>query len=88
MLAIQVAQVLGCERAVLCGMPMTATPHFVESTVQRQGQPWTAVAGHWKAWGRELGRMQGWVRSMSGRTQETLGAPTLTWLLGADEEED
>lgn len=88
MLAIQVAQVLSCSRAVLCGMPMTPTPHFAESLVQTEGKNWNAVAGHWRAWGRELVRMKGWVRSMSGRTQETLGVPTLTWLLEDDKDGD
>lgn len=88
MLAVQVAQILGCTRAVLCGIPMTPTSHFVESTVQVPEKPWSAVAGHWRAWERELPRMQGWVRSMSGRTEERLGAPTLAWLLEQEEESD
>jgi len=81
MLAIQVAQQIGCVRVILCGIPMAATPHFVESTVHVLGQPWKAVEGHWRAWQKHLDKIQGWVKSMSGRTQELLGAPTLEWLL-------
>ena len=80
MLAIQVSQIVGCTKAVLCGIPMTPTPHFTESILHASGRPWTSVAGHWRAWLIQMHRMQGWVRSMSGRTQETLGTPTLAWL--------
>ena len=80
MFAVQVAQVLGCRRAVLCGIPMTATPHFQETT-ERFHEQWLAAAGHWKAWTRCRDRMQGWARSMSGRTAELLGTPSLDWLL-------
>jgi len=80
MYAIQVAKELGAVRAVLCGVPMTATPHFAESTVHGTGAPWTAVAGHWRAWERQADKLLGWVKSMSGRSQELLGAPTLAWL--------
>lgn len=81
MLAIQIASELGCVRAVLCGIPMTPTPHFIESTVHPNNKKWTAVAGHWRAWVKHMDRMRGWVKSMSGETQVELGAPTLEWLL-------
>lgn len=80
LLAIQVASLLGCTRAVLCGIPMTMTPHFQE-TKEMFGATWAASAGYWRAWNRNHHLMQGWVRSMSGRTQELLGAPTKEWLL-------
>jgi len=82
MYGVQVAQVVGCSRVVLCGIPMTAAAHFAESTVHVLRQPWTAVAGHWRAWEAQGYRMQGWAKSMSGRSQEMLGAPTLDWLYG------
>jgi hypothetical protein len=83
MMAVQIAQVVGCVRAVLCGIPMTPTAHFKESTIHPATKPWKAVAGHWRAWEREVNKMQGWVRSMSGRTLVILGGekPTLEWLL-------
>ncbi|KKK49495.1 hypothetical protein LCGC14_3134470, partial [marine sediment metagenome] len=87
MLAIQVAGIIGCRRAVLCGIPMTPSPHFTESIIHRSGHPWKSVAGHWRAWDAHLDKMTGWVRSMSGRTQETLGTPTLEWLLEENGEE-
>ncbi|KKL49468.1 hypothetical protein LCGC14_2315230, partial [marine sediment metagenome] len=80
MLAVQVAQEVGCVRAIMCGIPMTPTPHFTEST-EHGAQKWTSVAGHWRAWSTHMPKMQGWVRSMAGRTQEHLGKPTLEWLL-------
>ena len=80
MLAIQVAHILGCRRAILCGIPMTPSPHFTESIIHASGRPWKSVAGHWRAWNAHLDKMAGWVRSMSGRTQEILGTPTLAWL--------
>jgi len=80
MLAAQVAQELKCTRAVLCGVPMTPTAHFAQ-TQERFAPEWQQANAHWKSWPRQLGKMQGWVKSMSGRTQELLCAPTLEWLL-------
>lgn len=79
MLAVQVAQTVGALRVVLCGIPMTETPHFEESVIH-DDRPWKACAGHWRAWEKHIGKMHGWVRSMSGRTLELLGRPTLEWL--------
>lgn len=80
MYAAQVAYELGCRTVVLCGIPMTGTPHFSESLVHRDGQPWNAVAGHWRAWELHHNKLEGWCRSMSGRTQQLLSAPTREWL--------
>lgn len=79
MLAAQVALHLGCTRVVLCGIPMTMTPHFAE-TRERFHSQWLAANGHWKAWSRERGKLID-VRSMSGRTRELLGEPTREWLI-------
>lgn len=73
--AIRIAQHLGCERIVLCGVPMDAGPHF------HDGKDWTDVKRYLPAWTQykhELGD----VRSMSGNTRTLLGAPTLSWLRG------
>lgn len=83
MFAVQVARELGCTRIVLCGIPLTATPHFSE-THERFHAQWVAANGHWRAWTRYVDRMRGHVRSMSGRTAELLGTPTRTWLVGED----
>lgn len=80
MLAVQVAALLGCERAVLCGIPMTPTAHFAESQ-ERFGPVWYSALSHWRAWRDMKFRMEGWVRSMSGNTKELLGEPTSDWLL-------
>lgn len=84
MLAVQVAQVVGCTRAILCGIPLTASPHFGE-THEQFHKSWLAANGHWKAWPKQKDKMEGWVRSMSGRTKDLLGAPTLLWLQGQEE---
>lgn len=81
MFAVQVARELGCSRIILCGIPMTPTPHFGQSQ-EVFGPQWIQAAGHWKAWPRQKHLMDGWVRSMSGRTRELLGAPTMEWLHG------
>lgn len=80
MFAVQVAKEVGCTRVVLCGAPMTTTPHF-KQTQESFAPQWKQANAHWRVWPRQAHRMLGWVRSMSGRTQESLGAPTLEWLL-------
>jgi hypothetical protein len=82
MFAIQVAKEIGCTRAVLCGIPMTQTPHF-QQTGESFAPNWLQSNSHWRVWPRYQERMLGWVRSMSGRTQELLGVPSLEWILEA-----
>ncbi|ASY62517.1 hypothetical protein SJ05684_c10600 [Sinorhizobium sojae CCBAU 05684] len=73
--AVEVAiKKLGCEKIVLCGVPMTATPHFFDNV------NWDAVAGFWDAWPIAYPHIKDKVRSMSGRTKELLGAPSRAWL--------
>lgn len=74
---VEVAKYLGADRIVLCGIPMTPTPHMDSD------EPWEMANAHWKHWLREYakGRLHA-VRSMSGRTRRLLGAPTATWLRG------
>lgn len=79
MFGVQVAHHLGCNRVVLCGIPMTSTAHFEESREGFAAQ-WGAADFHWKAWIKYQDRMLGWVKSMSGRTAELLGHPTPSWL--------
>lgn len=74
--AVEVAiKRIGADRVVLCGVPMTAVPHFFDHA------PWNAVAGFWEAWPAALPHIKGKVRSMSGRTMELLGEPTPEWLV-------
>lgn len=77
---LAVAAELGCTRAVLCGMPLTGTPHFAESH-ERFGPVWYAAASYWRWWRQRAAELR-WVRSLSGRTRELLGAPDLDWLRG------
>lgn len=80
MLAMQVAHHVGCRRVVLCGVPMTGTPHFAESTVHQAQRKWNQVDIHWKNWPKVADKFRATTRSMSGRTRDLLGAPTLEWL--------
>lgn len=79
MLAVQVAQLVGAQRVVLCGVPMSPVPHFTETSENHPGN-WDASHGYWKAWLRYEHKVQGWVRSMSGRTRDLLGEPTPEWV--------
>lgn len=78
MLAVQVASELGVVGVVLCGIPMTRTPHFSETT-ERFHRVWVGADGHSRAWKDQRARMVGWVKSMSGFTEELLGAPSREW---------
>jgi hypothetical protein len=79
MLAVQVAlEGLGCTHVVLCGVPMTQTPHFAETT-ERFHSIWLAANAHWKSWEDRRAQFGDRVRSMSGRTRELFGAPSLEW---------
>lgn len=80
MLAVQVAREVGCTHAILCGLPMTKTEHFVQSTVHVLHRPWSQCDNHWRVWPRLKNKMLPWARSMSGRTRELLGMPTAEWL--------
>jgi len=64
-------------KVVLCGVPMSETPHYHDD---HNGENWRHADLHWRSWVRQMFRVEGWVRSMSGRTRETLGYPTLEWL--------
>lgn len=84
MLAVQVALELGCRKVILCGMPMTSTPHFVESQEFTPATTtWTESDQHWRDWLRvkDLGLFEDRVRSMSGRTKALFGEPTRQWVL-------
>lgn len=90
MLAVRVAQALGCTHVVLCGVPMDRSGHFEESTEHQPGRAFPA-AGHWKKWRAQADQLRGWVKSMSmtydaerkemvpSPTRALLGEPTLEW---------
>lgn len=79
--AMQVALELGCTHVVLCGIPMTRTPHFAETTMTFH-KIWLAANAHWKAWEDHRDKLGDRVKSLSGRTRALLGAPTREWLAG------
>lgn len=80
LLAVQVALAIDCTRVVLCGVPLTETPHFEQTRESHVGN-WGSAHEHRSAWSKHRHHMP-CVRSMSGWTQSIFGAPTLDWLLG------
>jgi hypothetical protein len=73
--AVKVALEEGFQKIVLAGVPLTVEgKHIVRS------RAWTAAAAFHNGWKSRLKRLEPLVRSMSGWTQELLGAPTLEWL--------
>lgn len=75
-LAAEVAFKLGADRIVLAGCPLTSSPHFFDDV------PWQKreVEHYKRAWSRHVSAWGPFVRSMSGWTRETYGAPTRAWL--------
>lgn len=80
LLSVAVALHLGATRVVLCGVPMTRTPYFDGSVEHTTGHTFSGANAHWKKWQFHAAELDGRVKSMSGRTQNLLGAPTLEWL--------
>ncbi len=74
--ALKVALVdLGFDKAVLCGIPMSADGnHFFDP------RPWDAAQHHQKAWREALPQIENRARSMSGWTSTLLGKPDENWL--------
>ena len=85
LLAVEVALEMGAERVVLCGCPMTVSPHFNESIVHGP-LAWKSADSHFRTWLRHRVILEPHVRSMSGRTKDTFGAPTRAWILGESNE--
>jgi hypothetical protein len=68
---------LGHDRAVLCGVPMTAEArHFFDK------RSWGGAAGHRRGWRQAEAAIQGRLKSMSGWTKALLGAPSPEWIAG------
>lgn len=78
--AVTVALHLGCERVVLCGMPMDSRPYACEHAKWDDVWPESEVGIHRDGWTYHLPKMEGRVKSLSGWTRELLGAPTEEWL--------
>ncbi len=73
LLAVTVALELGCERIVLCGVPLDASAHYDSP------ESWREFGNYRKAFITRQTQMTA-VRSMSGWTRQLLGAPTGEWL--------
>lgn len=70
MFATKVALVdMGFDRAVLCGIPLTNTPHFFG------GEAWKSGENYRKYWLQIPDEFKAKIRSMSGWTRQTFGAP-------------
>lgn len=72
LLGIQAALLLGYERIVVCGCPLTGKNGSGANYEQFR-----------KGWEARASQLSGRVRSMSGWTREFLGAPNEEWLLAA-----
>ena len=77
--ALKVALIdLGFDRAVLCGMPMQNSAGHL----QKHMTDWAGEKQHRAGWLQALPEIKDRARSMSGWTQQQLGAPTPEWLAG------
>lgn len=63
------------DRVVLAGIPMDPERGQYDSNV-----PWDEALKHRGAWEMAVDKLRGRVKSMSGWTQQLLGAPTAEWL--------
>jgi len=65
----------GFDRIVLAGVPMDAAQaHFFDPS------QWDEATSFWQTWLDQAPRLQGTVKSMSGRTRDLLGGPDNDWL--------
>ena len=73
MLGVQVALHV-CEKAVLCGIPLTNTAQY------DTGKEWKDALQYREVWEQMFDKMKDRIKSMSGWTQHLLGEPTKEWL--------
>lgn len=75
---------LGCEKVVLCGVPMDERPRMGDTLSWVDRDPATGdkdkLALFRPVWEAAFPKLDGRVRSMSGWTRELLGVPTAEWL--------
>ncbi len=68
---------MGHDRAVLCGIPMTAEArHYFDA------RSWGGAAGHRRGFRQAHAAIHGRIKSMSGWTADQLGKPTTAWIEG------
>lgn len=76
LLAVKLALDLGCERVILCGVPMEQQGcHY-----DQLGRKWLEARQYWANWNKHLPDMEGRVKSFSGFTMRLLGAPDHAWI--------
>jgi hypothetical protein len=80
LLAVAAAMDLGATKVICCGVPMTISPYFNGSTAHPDGKVFSGADTHWQQWLKHANRLDGIVKSMSGRTRTLLGSPTKEWL--------
>ena len=76
----RVAFAAGCERVILCGVPLDERPHFHTSDQWGTG-PWRDAKIHRGEVAKHIDRWKN-VRSMSGWTAQILGTPDEEWIRG------
>lgn len=73
--ALKVAFELGCDKAILCGVPMEAAAGHI-----LRAEPWTAAEQFMTGWKFHLAEIKDKARSWGGWTGATLGKPDLAFL--------
>ena len=71
----KVALEVGFTHIILCGVPMEVEADHIIRHI-----PWNAAPGFIRGWQRHMIEIKPYVRSMSGWTQQELGAPDFIWL--------
>lgn len=79
LLAVKVALEQGADRVLLCGMPLSRSPHFTAQT-EWGGEPWPEWWKFLGDWASRYHVLKDRVRSMSGNTRDMFGAPDEEWL--------
>jgi hypothetical protein len=74
----KIAREQGYTHVILCGVPMAVeSDHFVRH------QRWNAAPGFIRGWKKQEHALRPYIRSMSGWTLATFGAPSVEWLAEA-----
>jgi hypothetical protein len=76
--AVLIALELGFDKLILCGMPVDGEKRITSDGEVEVGE--TPYQHYRKGWILRQGILSEHVRSMSGWTRETFGAPTAEWL--------
>ena len=72
---VKIALEEGFTHIILCGVPMDVDANHIT-----RHKPWNAAPGFVRGWNRHMMEVKPFVRSMSGWTQQQLGAPDMLWL--------